>query len=111
MTTDSIPNKRFFRIGEVSRILGVPSHVLRYWEREFSMVRPLRAPSKQRMYRRGDVEKLLEIKALLHQEKYTIAGARRKLHARRETESVPTSSLEYLEEIREELTALRNLLD
>ncbi len=76
--TDIIPSKRFFKIGEVSRIVGVPTHVLRYWEREFSLVRPRRAPSKQRVYRRKDVETLLHIKNLLHDEKYTIAGARKK---------------------------------
>ena len=50
--TAVIPDKRFFRIAEVSRIVGVPTHVLRYWEREFSVVRPLRTPSNQRLYRR-----------------------------------------------------------
>jgi DNA-binding transcriptional MerR regulator len=102
-----IPNKRFFKIGEVSRILDVPAHVLRYWEREFSLLRPRRAPSKQRMYRRKDVEMLLRIKNLLHHEKYTIAGARKKL----KPPSVPVSSHKTLEEIRQELIALRRMLD
>jgi DNA-binding transcriptional MerR regulator len=102
-----IPNKRFFKIGEVSRILDVPAHVLRYWEREFSLLRPRRAPSKQRMYRRKDVEMLLRIKNLLHHEKYTIAGARKKL----KPPSAPASSHETLEEIRQELIALRRMLD
>jgi DNA-binding transcriptional MerR regulator len=111
MARADIPDKHFFRIGEVSRIVGVPPHVLRYWEREFSVVRPRRSPSKQRVYRRGDVEKLLKIKTLLHHEKYTIAGARKRLHAGGETEAPPGSPGQCLEEIREELTALRRLLD
>lgn len=105
--TDTIPNKRFFKIGEVSRIVGVPTHVLRYWEREFSWVRPRRAPSKQRVYRRRDVEMLLKIKKLLHQEKYTIAGARKKLQPR----SPSPSRDQALEEIKQELIDLRRLLD
>ena len=104
---DVIPNKRFFKIGEVSKIIGVPTHVLRYWEREFSLLRPRRASTKQRIYRRKDVEMLLQIKTLLHKEKYTIAGARKKL-------SPPPAdrpSHQTLEEIKEELVALRRLLD
>ena len=104
---DTIPNKRFFKIGEVSRIVGVPTHVLRYWEREFSLVRPRRAPSKQRVYKRKDVEMLLHIKKLLHQEKYTIAGARKKL----QPASAPSSPHQTLEEIKQELIDLRRLLD
>lgn len=105
--TDNIPNKRFFKIGEVSRIVGVPTHVLRYWEREFSLLRPRRAPSKQRVYKRKDVEMLLRIKKLLHNEKYTIAGARKKL----QPASAPPSPHETLEEIKQELIDLRRMLD
>jgi DNA-binding transcriptional MerR regulator len=107
MMADTIPNKQFFKIGEVSKIVGVPTHVLRYWEREFSLLRPRRAQSKQRRYRRKDVEVLLQIKNLLHKEKYTIAGARRKLHPT----SVRPSPHQTLEEVRQELMALRRLLD
>ena len=103
----TIPNKRFFKIGEVSRIVGVPTHVLRYWEQEFALLRPRRAPSKQRLYRRKDVEMLLQIKNLLHNEKYTIAGARKKLHF----PSIHSSSDQTLEEIKQELVSLRRLLD
>jgi len=107
MMLDTIPNKRFFKIGEVSKIVGVPTYVLRYWEREFSLLRPRRAQSKQRLYRRKDVEMLLQIKKLLHKEKYTIAGARKKLHP----PSVRSSPRQTLEEIKQELVALRRLLD
>lgn len=106
-----IPEKRFFRIGEVSRIIGVPAHVLRYWEREFSFLRPRRAVSKQRVYRRSDVEMLLYIKNLLHHEKYTIAGAREKLRPKRQAVSPSASPSQCLEEIKDELISLRQLLD
>ena len=72
-----IPEKVYFRIGEVSNLVGVDPHVLRYWETEFSVIRPFRGKSKQRLYRRQDVETLLFIKVLLHEEGYTISGARK----------------------------------
>ena len=74
-----IPDKKYFRIGEVSKFVGVDPHVLRYWETEFKIVRPHRAKSKQRLYRKRDVENLLRIKVLLHDEGYTISGARKVL--------------------------------
>jgi len=74
-----IPEKKYFRIGEVSKLVGVDPHVLRYWESEFKTIRPHRAKSKQRLYRRKDVETLLWVKALLHNEGYTISGARKVL--------------------------------
>jgi len=74
-----IPDKVYFRIGEVSHLVGVDTHVLRYWESEFSLIKPFRGPSKQRLYRRQDVENLLWIKRLLHDEGYTISGARKHL--------------------------------
>jgi len=77
--TTEIPDRIYFRIGEVSNIIGVDPHVLRYWESEFKIIKPRRAKSKQRLYRRQDVENLLRIKTLLHDDGYTIAGARRLL--------------------------------
>ena len=74
-----IPDKVYFRIGEVSHLVGVDTHVLRYWESEFSLIKPFRGKSKQRLYRRQDVENLLRIKGLLHDEGYTISGARKYL--------------------------------
>jgi DNA-binding transcriptional MerR regulator len=85
--------------------------VLRYWEREFSLVRPRRAPSKQRVYRRKDVETLLHIKNLLHDEKYTIAGARKKLKLPSDHSSDHSSHHPTLDEIKQELIALRRMLD
>jgi len=77
--TIAIPDKLYFKIGEVARIADVPTHVLRYWESEFPGIRPKRANSKQRLYRRQDVELIVEIKSLLHERGYTIAGARKLL--------------------------------
>lgn len=79
-----IPDRKYFRIGEVGKIVGVDPHVLRYWETEFSVIRPRRAKSKQRLYRKSDVHNLLRIKVLLHDEGYTISGARKVLRTGRE---------------------------
>lgn len=72
-------DKRYFRIGEVSRIIGVEPYVLRYWESEFPQIRPRRADSNQRTYQKKDLELIFEIKRLLYDEKMTIEGAKRRL--------------------------------
>ena len=74
-----IPDKIYFKIGEVCELLGVQAHVLRYWETEFPMLSPQKNKSGQRSYRRRDVEMALRIKQLLYNEMFTIAGARKKL--------------------------------
>ena len=75
-----VPDDRmYFRIGEASRIVGVAPYVLRYWEGEFPQIRPQRADSRQRTYRKEDLETLLEIKRLLYEEKMTIKGAKQRL--------------------------------
>ena len=79
MEATPIPDKAYFRIGEVARILGVKPYVLRYWESEFKTIKQQKSRSQQRLYRRRDVELLLRIKRLLYEERFTIAGARRKL--------------------------------
>ncbi len=73
-----IPDKLYFRIGEVSDLVGVEPHVLRYWEGEFRM-RPHRSSSGQRLYRKRDIARFLKVKKLLHTEGFTIAGARKAL--------------------------------
>lgn len=75
----SIPNKLYFRIGEVSKLIGVEPYVLRYWESEFPEIKPSKSKSGQRLYKRRDVELLLQIKELLYEERYTINGARKRL--------------------------------
>ena len=102
-------NKRFFRIGEVSRIIGVRPYVLRYWETEFPTIRPKRADSKQRIYQREDIEAIREVKKLLYEEKLTLEGARRRLKAARKTPSMSPSNL--LREIREELKHTLKMLE
>ena len=74
-----IPDKLFFRIGEVSQLVGVEAYVLRYWESEFKSLSPRKSSSGQRMFRRKDVELLLHIKHLLYERKFTIEGARKAL--------------------------------
>lgn len=77
--SSDLPDKLYFKIGEVAKLLGVKPYVLRYWETEFSMIRPGKTRTRHRLYRRRDVETLIEIKRLLHQERYTIEGAKRRL--------------------------------
>ncbi len=74
-----IPNKLYFRIGEVSKLITVEPYVLRYWESEFPDIKPSKSKSGQRLYKRRDVELLVKIKELLYDERYTINGARKRL--------------------------------
>ena len=103
-----IPDKHYFKIGEAAAIADVPTHVLRFWETEFKRIKPLRTPSGQRLYRRKDVELILEIKHCLYDRKFTIEGARRHLKKAKLTASDPMS---LLAEIRRELSAIRDILD
>lgn len=73
-----IPEKLFYKIGEVSRITGVEPYVLRYWETEFPFLRPRKTASGQRVYSRKDLEMVLQIKKMLYEERYTIEGVRKK---------------------------------
>lgn len=86
-----IPEKKYYKIGEVSRIFGLEPHVLRFWETEFSSVRPKKDSGNQRLYQRKDLESIARIKQLLYEEKFTIAGAREKL---KESDSVEPQSSE-----------------
>ena len=73
---EQVPDKAYFKIGEVAKIVAVQTHVLRYWETEFPLIKPNRIRSRQRLYRRKDVISLLHIRRLLYDDGYTIAGAR-----------------------------------
>ena len=122
MEIEGIPNKQYFKIGEVSTLTQLEAYVLRYWETEFKMIRPVRFGSNQRMYRRKDVEIIFKIKKLLYEEGFTIAGARKKLlhHSKEEkkitpqaveTEIAGASGLDPLiREIHRELTDLARFL-
>ena len=76
-----IPDKLYFRIGEVARLCRLPAYVLRFWETEFPQLKPVKSSTGQRMYRQRDVENVLHIKKLLYDEGFTIAGARQHLKA------------------------------
>lgn len=80
-STGALPDKKYFKIGETSAILGVKPHVLRYWETEFHQIRPCKSKTGQRLYRRRDVEAFLKIQELLYEKKFTVAGARQALRA------------------------------
>jgi DNA-binding transcriptional MerR regulator len=85
----TIPDRLFFRIGDVAELAGVEAYVLRFWEGEFPMLAPKKTSNGQRQYRRKDVETVLEIKRLLYGEGYTIAGARKVLQDRVRTKKRP----------------------
>jgi len=114
-----IPDKLYFRIGEVSDLVGVEPYVLRYWETEFPAVGPKKSDTGHRMYRRKEVELLLKIKHLLYEKKYTIEGARQFLNSepkgkRKRTLNSHQTTLfpsDALPEIRKELLAILNLLN
>jgi DNA-binding transcriptional MerR regulator len=112
-----LPDKIYFKIGEVSEILGVEPYVLRYWETEFDVLRPSKAPSRHRLYKKRDVELLLDIKRLLYTEGFTIEGARKKLKEARKEEKhqlkLPLADQKYrnaLVRVKKELESLRKLL-
>jgi DNA-binding transcriptional MerR regulator len=85
-----IPNKLYFRIGDVSRLAGVKAHVLRYWESEFPSIAPKKSGTGHRLYRRKDVELVLEIKHLLYEKRFTIEGARKALDTRSKPAAKPS---------------------
>jgi DNA-binding transcriptional MerR regulator len=84
-----IPDKLYFRIGEVSRLCGLPSYVLRFWETEFTQLKPSKSGTGQHMYRKIDVENVLRIKKLLYDQGFTIAGARQQLRVETKRKQSP----------------------
>ena len=109
-----IPEKTYFRIGEVSKILGVEPYVVRYWETEFKSVKPIRTKSEQRLYRRKDLEELALIRNLLYRDRFTIAGAKKKIQElHKETPEASAADgqcREKLRSIKQALKAIRDLL-
>jgi DNA-binding transcriptional MerR regulator len=113
-----IPDKLYFKIGEVAELTGVKTHVLRYWETEFSTFKPTKSRTNQRLYRRKDIEFILRIKDLLYNQGFTIAGAKKKL---REPAAIVAPQLSLplsdapksgiIAEIRQDLLRLRRSLD
>jgi DNA-binding transcriptional MerR regulator len=112
-----LPEKIYFKIGEVSEIVGVEPYVLRYWETEFDLLKPSKAPSKHRLYKKRDVVMLLYIKRLLYTEGFTIEGARKKLKEAKKEEKdqlkLPLAEQKYktaLVKLKKDLESLRRLL-
>jgi len=87
-----IPDKLYFRIGEVARIAGIKPYVLRFWETEFSSLGPKKSGTGHRLYRRKDVEQVLEIKRLLYEKRFTIEGARKFLESRAKVQPVQVAA-------------------
>lgn len=104
-----IPDKLYFKIGEVSKISGLPNHVLRFWESEFKKIKPRRTPSGQRAYTRKDIETIIEIRHLLYDKKFTIEGARKYLDTR--SRAGWRHQKRFLEDLKSELQKIRDMLD
>jgi len=113
-----LPDKTYFKIGEVARLADIKTSVLRYWETEFAFLSPEKSSSGQRLYSKQDIFLVQQIKQLLYQEKYTIEGVRKKLGKRSKPQSppqetapvAPTNYHELLKQVRQELVALRQIL-
>ena len=117
-----IPNKLYFRIGEVAKLAGIKPYVLRFWESEFSGLGPKKSGTGQRLYRRKDVELVLEIKRLLYEKRFTIEGARKMLEAKPKREAVKreaprrqadlfSNTYALYQEVRRELSEILDLLN
>ena len=108
-----IPEKLYFRIGEVSTLCRLPAYVLRFWETEFPQLKPVKSSTGQRMYRRKEVETVLRIKQLLYGEGFTIAGARQQLRVESKTQAplpFPTHSSGELKRLRHGLEEILTIL-
>ncbi len=112
-----VADKRYYRIGEVARLTDVKPYVLRYWESEFRWMAPQKSRSKQRLYRKRDIEMILLIKKLLYEQRFTIAGARKKLRDMGVGTALDSGNLVFesdhrarFKKIREELVSIRAML-
>jgi DNA-binding transcriptional MerR regulator len=106
-----LPDKKYFRIGEVSELVGVEPYVLRYWESEFAVIKPVKSSSGHRVYSRKDVENLNRIRHLLHVEKFSIKGARKKLQeTRKEEKKTKVAEAPNREALKKLATELRELI-
>lgn len=126
-----IPDKLYYKIGEVAKFTGIKPHVLRYWETEFKTIRPNKSRTNQRLYRKQDVELILLLKDLLYTQGFTIAGARKKLRAKPAVASKAVASqpksrasadqmtlplsdsvdMSFISELRKDILRIRKMLD
>jgi DNA-binding transcriptional MerR regulator len=104
-----IPDKLYFRIGEVSKIVDLKPYVLRFWETEFSKIKPKRTSSGRRLYTQKDIELITLIKYLLYEKKFTIQGARQHIHRRVGKKGKLTQR--FLDDLRTELKSIKDMLD
>ena len=120
-TTTTIPDRLYFKIGDVARICGVEAYVLRFWESQFPQLKPNKSGTGQRLYRRRDVEMVLEIKSLVHGRGYTLAGARQALGQKQKqplggialvsgSEAAPGNMSVAVQRVRTELRAIAAML-
>jgi DNA-binding transcriptional MerR regulator len=111
-----IPDKLYFRIGEVATLCRLPAYVLRFWETEFPQLKPVKSSTGQRMYRKRDVESVLRIKQLLYEQGFTISGARQQLRSETKSDKTqatipfPARSAAELQHIRQGLREILTLL-
>ncbi len=105
-----IPDKRYFTIGEVSQLCQLKTHVLRYWEQEFTQLKPCKRRGNRRYYQRKDVLIVRKIKSLLYDQGYTINGARAQLSGKKPEEVIPMNTDTVLQQTITELEAIANLL-
>ncbi len=110
-TKHSIPEKLFYKIGEVSRIVGVEPYILRYWESEFSFLKPRKNKSGQRVYVRSDLDLILQIKRMLYEERYTISGVKKRFGEGSTGRGKRTNTKPPAEVISKVKQELRNILD
>jgi DNA-binding transcriptional MerR regulator len=106
-----LPEKLYFRIGEVAGLVGVEPHVLRYWEREFRSVRPTKSAKGQRVYSRRDVDTLMRVRELLYKEGFTIAGAKKKLQKAGVEPREVDPEARAAARVREKLAALKSEIE
>lgn len=111
-----IPDKLYFRIGEVATLCHLPAYVLRFWESEFPQLRPVKSSTGQRMYRKRDVESVMRIKQLLYEQGFTISGARQQMRAEVKSDKsqtaipFPTQAVPEIQHIRQGLREILDLL-
>lgn len=107
----NLPDKMFYKISDVASIAGIETHVLRYWETEFPELTPRKSQSGRRLYSRQDIELVLEIKSLLYDEGFSIAGAKKRLQKRKKTASEQDAIIEAVRQTKKGLEDILSILN